>query len=171
MPALLHKDHSVVDSLAIAEYLEQTYPHTSLTKQGVFSYQEVLEKTVGFYPALSAYIKNKDAAKDEDLLAAVNVQLDNIDEILRSAPGQYLCGMDMTLADLYLLPQLFHAMVTMNHFKGQDWYHIEGDPVRPALESYFSRMLDLEEFNNKRAYYNQDTVVYGWKVARGDLSA
>jgi len=29
-------------------------------------------------------------------------------------------------------------------------------------------MFDLEEFNDKRAYYNVDQVIYGWKVARGE---
>jgi glutathione S-transferase len=96
-------------------------------------------------------------------------QLDIIDEILRSTPGQYLCGLEMTLADLYLLPQLFHAMVTLDHFKGIEFYHIQGDPTRPALESYVSRMFDIEEFKSKKAYYNVDQVIYGWKTARGEI--
>jgi glutathione S-transferase len=169
MPALVHKDFSLTDSLAIAEYIEKTFPHSSLTRQGAYSYQEVLEKTSGFFPALSAVIKNKDESKDVDLLAAVEAQLDLLDEILRSTPGQYICGIELTLADLYLIPQLFHAVVTLDHFKDVEFYHMEGDPTRPALESYVSRMLDLEEFNNKKVYYNVDQIVYGWKVARGDI--
>jgi len=168
MPALVHKDVSITDSLAIAEYIERTFPHNSLTRQGVYSYQEVLEKTAGFFPSLSAFIKNKDTSKDASLQADVEAQLDNLDEIIRSTPGQYICGIEMTLADLYLLPQLFHAIVTLEHFKGLEFYHIEGEPTRPALENYVGRLLDMEEFNNKRAYYNVDQVIYGWKVARGD---
>ena len=128
-----------------------------------------MEKTAGFFPALSGLIKNKDESKDEALIAAIETQFDIIDEILRSTPGQYLCGLELTLADLYLLPQLFHAMVTLDHFKGVEFYHIEGDPTRPALESYLARMLDMEEFNNKKVYYNVDQVIYGWKVARGEV--
>lgn len=168
MPALVHKDVKMVDSMAIAEYLEKTFPHNSLTRMGAFSYQEVLEKTSGFFPALSALIKNKDASKDAALIEAVDAQLNIIDEVLRSTPGQYLCGIEMTLADLYLLPQLFHAVVAMDHFKNVEFYHMEGDPTRPALEGFVARMMDMEEFNNKRAYYNVDQVVYGWKVARGE---
>lgn len=168
LPALMHKGSSLVDSLAIAEFIEKTYPQNSLTRQGAYSYQEALEKTAGFFPALSTFVKNKDDSKDGTLQAAVETQLDLIDEILRSTPGQYLCGLELTLADLYLLPQLFHAMVALEHFKGVEFYHIEGDPTRPALESYLARMLDLEEFNNKKVYYNVDQVIYGWKVARGE---
>jgi glutathione S-transferase len=109
MPAIVHKGVTMTDSMDIAEYLEKSYPHCSLTRHGVYSYQEVLEKTSGFFPALSAFVKNKDATKDAELGDAVEAQLDIIDGILRSTPGYYLCGVELTLADLYLAPQLFHV--------------------------------------------------------------
>jgi glutathione S-transferase len=168
MPALMHKDSTMTDSLAIAEYIEKTFPQNSLTRMGAYSYQEVLEKTAGFFPALSALIKNTDDSKDASLLQAVEGQLDVMDEIIRSSPGRYICGIELTLADLYLVPQLFHAMVTMEHFKGVEFYHMEGEPTRPALENYVARMFDTEEFNNKKAYYNVDQVIAGWKAVRGD---
>ena len=60
-------------------------------------------------------------------------------------------------------------MVAMEKFKGVEMYKIgSGSPQRPALENYLARMLDLEEFNNKKAYYNVDQVIYGWKQARGE---
>jgi len=168
MPAIVHKGVSMTDSLAIAEYIEKTFPHSSLTRQGAYSYQEVLEKTQGFFPAMSAFIKNKDSGKDASLKAEVDKQLDMMDEILRSTPGQYICGIEMTLADLYLTPQLFHGVVAMEHFKDYTFFHIDGEPTRPALENYLSRMLELPEFNSKKAYYGADQVVNGWKVARGE---
>lgn len=168
LPVLVHKGSSMSDSLAIAEYLEKTFPHSSLTRQGAYSYQEVLEKTSNFFPALKACILNKDSSKDEALLKAVEEQLDMLDELLRSTPGRYLCGIEQTLADLYLGPQLFHAVVTLDHFKGYDFYHLDSDPTRPALENYIERTLSSEEFNDKKAYYSVDQVIYGWKVARGD---
>lgn len=166
MPALVHKGKSMTDSLAIAQYLEEQFPTPKLNRAGIFSYEEVLEKTAGFFPALSAYIKNKDEAKDDEFLTAVNSQLDNLDEIIRSSPGKYICGIEMTLADLYLAPQMYHAMITMDIFKGQTVYNMEAETVRPALENWFGRMLSMPEFNDKRAYYNVDQVVYGWKKAR-----
>ena len=168
LPTLVHKGQVITDSLSIAEFIEKSYPHSSLTRQGAYSYQEVLEKSANFLPALSAFIKNKDDSKDPSLQAAVEAELDTLDEIVRSTPGQYVCGIEMTLADLYLVPQLFHAMIAMEHFKDVEYYHIEGEPTRPALENYVSRMFDMEEFNNKKAYYNVDQVINGWKIARGD---
>lgn len=168
MPTLVHKGEVMSDSLAIAEFLEKTYPHNTLTRQGAFSYQEVLEKTAGFFPAMSAWIKNKDDSTDAGLRAAFETQLDIMDEIVRSTPGQYICGIETTLADLYLAPQLFHGVVALEHFKDYQFYHIDGLPTRPALENWVGRLLDMEEFNHKKAYYGVDSVVNGWKIARGD---
>ena len=168
LPTLVHKGEVITDAMAIAEFIEKSYPHTSLTRQGAYSYQEVLEKSSGFFPALSAFIINKDESKDAALQATVEGQLDTLDEIIRSTPGQYVCGIELTLADLQLVPLLFHAMIAMEHFKNVEYYHIEGEPTRPALENYVSRMFDMEEFNNKKAYYNIDQVINGWKIARGD---
>merc|ERR1719230_2422962 len=56
---------------------------------------------------------------------------------------------------------------TLEHFKDTEFYHIGTEPTRPALENYLGRMLDIEEFNNKKAYYNVDEVVFGWRKARG----
>jgi len=169
LPLLVHKDTVITESLKIAEHIEKAYPYSSLTRQGAYSYQEVLEKTNNLFPALKALILNKDAAKDADLLAALNAELDIIDGIVRSTPGQYIAGIELTLADLYLLPLLFHAFVAVDHFKGIEIYHIDGEPVRPAFENYFGRLLDLEEFNNKKAYVNADSIINGWKIARGDI--
>ena len=170
MPCIVHNGVSMTDSLAIAEYIEKNFPHSSLTRQGVYSYQEVLEKTASFFPTLSALIKNKDPSKDAELLNEINAQLDILDEIVRTTPGKYICGVEITLADLYLAPQLFHAMVAIEHFKGVEIFRIDdSEPTRPALDNYVARLFDLEEFNDKKAYYNVDQVIYGWKVARGDV--
>lgn len=168
LPCLVHNDKTIVESLAIAEYIEKSFPYNSLTRQGAYSYQEVLEKVSGLFPAVSACIKNTDPSKDAELIATVKSQLDILDELLRSTPGQYLCGIELTLADLYLLPQLFHAYVALDHFKDIEIFHVDGDPTRPAFENYFSRMLDMEEFNSNRVYVNVDAVIHGWKVARGE---
>jgi glutathione S-transferase len=171
LPCLVHNDKTVVESLDIAEYIEKAFPYNSLTRQGAYSYQEVLEKTSGLFPAVTACIKNKDASKDAALAAAVESELDILDEIIRSTPGQFVCGIELTLADLYLLPQLFHAYVALDHFKNFEILHIDNsEPKRPAFENYFTRLLDMEEFNDKRAYVNADKVIFGWKVARGDIT-
>lgn len=110
LPALHDRDGTtLVGSLAIAEYLEEKHPHISLSREGTYTYQEVLEKTKGFFPALTAFILNKDPEQEETLREEMYAQLDLLDRLLRSTPGRYTGGIEMTLADLYLAPQLFHV--------------------------------------------------------------
>ena len=168
MPLLVHKGVTIENTLNIAEYIERAFPHSSLTKQGAFSYQEILERTEGFYPALSAYIKNKDEMNDDKLQEKLEDQLDILEEILQSTPGQYICGTFLTLADLYLLPQLYHTTVTLEHFKGIQFFDIEGNS-RLALQNYLSQLMDMEEFKDPRVYYNADEIIYGWKKERGEV--
>lgn len=114
MPALkIRANETVVGTMAIAEYLEEQYTDVCLSREGTYTYQEVLERTKGFFPALTAFILNKDPAVEEDLRSEVHAQLDLLDRLLRSAPGRFLCGIDMTLADLYLAPQLFHVSIAI----------------------------------------------------------
>lgn len=166
LPVIVHNGQSISDSLTIAEYIEKAYPHSSLTRQGAYSYQEVLEKTSTFFPTLKALILNKDPTKDAELTSSIEAQFDLLDEIIRSTPGRFICGIEQTLADLYLGPQLFHALVALEHFKNIEFYQTNTEATRPALENYIDRFLSSEEFNDKRAYYSVDQVIYGWKIAR-----
>lgn len=168
LPAIVHNKRVVTGPIRIAEYIEKTFPQISLTRQGAYSYQEILEKTHKFFPALTALVKNKDEAKDALLQEKFEKQLDMLDEILRTTPGQYLGGLELTLADLYLLPQLFHATVALDHFKDFEVLHMEGNFRRPALESYISRMLDMSEFNKRGVYVSVDKIIHGWKQVRAE---
>ena len=68
---------------------------------------------------------------------------------------------------------LFHTLLHFAHITihynttGYTFYHIDGMPTRPALENWMQRLFDMEEFNDKKAYYNVDQVINGWKNARG----
>lgn len=168
LPVIVHNKKVVAGPIRIAEYIEKTFPQISLTRQGAYSYQEILEKTHKFFPALTAFLKNKDEAKDALLQEKFEKQLDMLDEILRTTPGQYLGGLELTLADLYLLPQLFHATVALDHFKDFEVLHMEGNFRRPALESYISRMLDMSEFNKRGVYVSVDKIIHGWKQVRAE---
>lgn len=170
LPVILHEGSAMTGPLAIAEYIDQKYPQNSLTRQGICSYQEALEKTKNFFPAVKSFILNKDVLLDASFRNEVVKELNNIESLLISTPGRFLCGVEMTLADLYLLPQLFHAMVALEHFKKFEAVVVDGDSCRPVLDSYVDKMLDLKEFNHKKAYCGVDKVVFGWKVARGEAT-
>ena len=110
MPAMSYRDEIFLSGpLVIAEYLDKKYPLIPLTKQGAYNYTEVLDWTKDFFPSLTACIKNKDPETEPALREEVHRQLDIIDNILRTSPGRYLCGIEQTLADFDLTPRLFHV--------------------------------------------------------------
>jgi glutathione S-transferase len=170
MPVILNKinDESVSDPIAIAKYIEDLYPHASLIKNGTITYHDVLEKTSNFYPTLTKFLLNTKEENDPVLWKEMEAQLELIDEILRSTPGKYICGIDCNLADLYLTPLLWNAMVSIDVFKKIEILNMGTDPIRPALERYMTDMFYMKEFNDKRAYCHIDKIVYGWKVLRGE---
>lgn len=170
LPILIHRDLILSDPFLMAEHLEKSFPFNSLTRQGVYSYQDVIEKLINFFPTLTMYVTNNDATKEIELQNNFELQLNLIEDILRSTPGKYLCGIELTLADLFIFPQIFHAIATMLHFKRTSIYTLGVEPSRPALEKYITCMIEMEEFNDKRAYYNIDRVVNCWKIRRGDIS-
>ncbi len=170
LPLIIHEGTAMTGPMKIAEFIDQRYPQNSLTRHGVCSYQEVLEKTKNFFPSVESYILNKDILLDAMYHDAVVKELDIIEDQLVTTPGRYLCGVEMTLADLYLLPQLFHAMIALEKFKKFEAIVVDSDSPRPVLDSYVEKMLDLKEFNNKKAYCGVDKVIFGWKVARGEAS-
>jgi glutathione S-transferase len=173
LPCLTDKRNNMIiaDSpLQMAEYIEKQFPLLSLGRKDTFlSYKEVFEKTKDFVPILTAYLINLDKKKDPLLYTEVEKQLNYFDELLRSTPGRYFCGIDLTFIDLYLVPIFFSAMVALDHFKRVEILMLSPniDPVRPALEKWMNHMFNMKEFNNKKGYVIADEIIYSWKVKMG----
>lgn len=152
------------------DYLETTFPNSTLMIPGVYSFQDVLSKTENFYPALKRYICNSDFDLEPELELEFNRELDRVDELCRSAPGHYVCGLDLTMADLYLLPLLHSTRIALEHFKGTSILNYQNTLRRPALERYLHRMFLDSDFNSPEVFIPTTTVVWGWKRTRGDIA-
>ena len=196
LPLLQHNKSTITGAWDIAEYLEDHFPAKSLTKNGFLNYRDVVNKLSNLYATVETCIlnhqpvsfvdksddsvvlhsMNQDAttttttttttASNTDLISAVNIELDAIDSILQSTPGQYLCGPDMTLADLFMIPRLFNACVGLDHFLKLDILRVKSAATakRPALEAYLSYMFNKQMFNEKRVYIHADAIIAGWKT-------
>lgn len=170
LPVLIHANNTISDPMEIAEYLEETFPEVCLTRPGIFMYDDILETIQDFFPTLTTYITNKDPNLETEYAKLFQEQLDLLEDILRSSPGKYLCGIELTLADLYILPQLFHAIATNIHFKKLEIYTCAINPERPALEKYIKHMLKLKEFKAHNVFTSIDKIVHTWKIRKGWLS-
>ena len=99
-----------------------------------------------------------DDAADVELKKGLTLALCNLDAYL-SKSGKYLAGSELSIADCFLLPKLYHMREVAGHFKGY-----EVPEQFEALEQYMYAGSDL-------MYAVAPTpamVRWGWSVARGE---
>jgi glutathione S-transferase len=179
LPALLDspRDITISNPIKITEYLENHYPARSLTRLSFYSYQEALDRVQNALPALSRYIQNKKPENDLFLLHDFMNELMKIDELLKSKPGTYLCGENVSLADWYLFPILYHAWITVYHFKGFEIFHTSvsesssGDVTLAGLDQWLEVMWNSKEFNNPSVFIPSEEILIYWRLQRGDITS
>jgi glutathione S-transferase len=181
LPCLRNQNTILTEPLQIAEHVERCYPHKSLAKMGTFSYQEVLDRTSTFFPTVRACvaafedqnIKTRDdiSPHNKEILNVILQELEKVDALVRSTPGRYLGGVDMTLADLRMTPYLFRTVVAVEHFFKHPILHIKSasGPTLPALEDYMMHMFSKEIFKDSRVYCDVDKIVHGWKAVKASI--
>ncbi|WP_445504962.1 maleylacetoacetate isomerase [Microvirga sp. G4-2] len=119
IPSLDIGGTTLIQSPAILEYLDEVYPEPPLLPVGAVNRAKVraIASVVGcdIHPLNNLgplrYLKNilghDQAAIDEWYAHWVREGFDAIEAMIE--PGPYACGSRVTLADLYLVPQVFNA--------------------------------------------------------------
>jgi maleylacetoacetate isomerase len=119
VPSLDIGETTLVQSPAILEYLDEAYPEPPLLPMGAVNRAKVraIASLIAcdIHPLNNsgtlAYIKNRlghdQAAADEWYAHWVREGFDAIEAML--GPGPYAFGSKITLADVYLVPQVFNA--------------------------------------------------------------
>ncbi|KFG69999.1 maleylacetoacetate isomerase [Microvirga sp. BSC39] len=119
VPSLDVGGTTLIQSPAILEYLDEAYPEPPLLPMGALNRAKV--RTIASLIACDihplnnsgtlAYLKNRlghdQAAADEWYAHWVREGFDAIEALL--GPGPYAFGAKITLADVYLVPQVFNA--------------------------------------------------------------
>jgi glutathione S-transferase len=178
LPALWDstRDVTISNPIRIAEYLDKFYPANSLTRLSFYSYQEALDRIQNILPALTRYIQNKDTLNEIFLLHEFINEFKIVDELLKSKPGVYLCGEEVSLADWYLFPVLYHAWIAVEHFKGFEIFDTSvsgtssGSINLSGLEQWLEVMWNSKEFNDPSVFIPSDEILTYWKMQRGDIT-
>ena len=156
MPALRVDGEVVQESRSIADWVEARVPSPSLAPPELAAAEEAAS---ALFPAFAKYVKNvDDDAADVELKKGLTLALCNLDAYL-SKSGKYLAGSELSIADCFLLPKLYHMREVAGHFKGY-----EVPEQFEALEQYMYAGSDL-------MYAVAPTpamVRWGWSVARGE---
>jgi glutathione S-transferase len=156
VPILRHDDFTVYETSAIAAYLDDAFPASALTPQGMRERarmnQWISAVNSYFYPYMIYHVTHErlvfpqlGIASDEKVVAhalpKIELALRVIDQEL--AHGTYLLGADLTLADFYLLPSTYAFSLTE---EGKAMY-----PEFPAFCRWRERMERLPAVEKFRA--------------------
>lgn len=119
VPALAHDGHTIAQSLAIIEYLDETHPQPPLLPKDPLARARVraLAELIAcdIHPLNNTsplrYLKNtmaqQQSAIDEWYRHWVVTGFEALEELM--TPGPFACGSEITMADLCLVPQVANA--------------------------------------------------------------
>lgn len=150
VPTLLIHGHTLTQSTAILEYIEETYPERPLLPRtnpylrsivrelcNVISNDiqplgnlRVLNRVGSFFPPEERFAK-----KEEWLRHFITLGFEGLEALLRKSAGRYCVGDQVTMADVFLVPQVFNA----THFG------IDMRPY-PTIVRVNTALQDLPEF-------------------------
>ncbi len=108
----------IAQSMAILEYLEERWPEPPLlpgdrvARAQVRQAAEIINSGIQPYQNTSVQKRVKDVLHGDEKAWArhfIEVGLHALEPLLRSTSGRYAVGNQVTLADCYLVPQLYHA--------------------------------------------------------------
>lgn len=121
VPALLDGEQLLTQSLAICEYLEETYPQPALLPNDTIGRARVralaLSIACDIHPLnnlrvlrrLEAQFAADQAGKDAWYQHWIQSGFEAFEQQIQSTHGQYCFGDTVTLADLALVPQVYNA--------------------------------------------------------------
>lgn len=160
VPALQDGQNIISQSPAIAEYLEETYPHPALLPTEPLPRARVREAmhVVGcdIHPLQNLrvlrYLASEFGQQDEGIArwgrTWVGAGFDTLEKLAgdRSTDGKYSLGQSLTLADVWLIPQMFNARR----------FELDLEPF-PTLRSIEAHCLTLEPFKAAHPNCQPDT--------------
>ncbi|KAJ3320066.1 hypothetical protein HDV06_005716 [Boothiomyces sp. JEL0866] len=151
VPSLVFPNgETIIQSSAILEILEEIYPQKPLLPSDPFERATVRSICSLIGADIQPLQKNPQVgpyfAKKEGLgLYFINLGFEALEIMLQKSSGVYSAGNELTLADVFVAPQVYNAIrygMDMSKF--------------PVLHSVYTRLMELEAFKNTRPLKQPD---------------
>jgi maleylacetoacetate isomerase len=142
VPTLKVGDRCLSESMAIIEWLEETYPYEPILPQDPWDRAQVRELALmvvaGIQPVQNLKV-GRFYSEDQKQREAWNKHFIEegflaLEKKLAAYPGPFACGTQLTLADIALVPQVYNALrvgVEMRRF--------------PRIEAIYSHCIKTDE--------------------------
>lgn len=112
-------EHQLTQSLAILSYLDQRFPTPQLLPEDLWLRSKVLEAVeivnAGIQPLQNVSVQallQKHAGSDVNRSfrdTTIVAGLKRVEELANAQPGPYFAGVELSMADLFIVPQLYNA--------------------------------------------------------------
>ncbi len=118
VPCLENEGKVLSESTAIIEWLEETFPQSPILPRDPWQRAETREIAsmiaTGIQPLqnlkVQKHVSSEPKAREEWSRFFIQSGLDVVEAKLKDRPGLYCMGDDVSLADLYLVPQIYNAL-------------------------------------------------------------
>ena len=154
VPVLVHNGNKLSQSPAILEYLDEVYPNYTLLPNGdpvksckirniallVAADIQPLQN-----PPVFEYLEGN--GKNFATWAVTN-GLEAVEKELLETSGRYTCGNEITLADIYLAPQVWNAVTRFN-------IDIQNYPL---ISKIYRELITHDSFSKTHPNYQPDVI-------------
>ncbi|CAH8390948.1 unnamed protein product [Eruca vesicaria subsp. sativa] len=148
VPVLKIDDKWVPDSDIIVTILDDKYPNPSLKTPPQFA-------SVGsnIFSTFVSFLKSKDS--NDGTEQALLVELEALEDHLKSHDGPFIAGERVTEVDLSLAPKLHYLKVALGHFKS---WSVPGSLSH--VNGYMKALFSLDSFEKTKT--EEKYVISGW---------
>lgn len=154
-PVWVDGDQTVADSAAIVKLAGQMGTGPQLILESHPHWDEASELVSSVFPAFVGFLKNKEDDSEEEKRNKLADVLRSLDSFLKSVPGPFLLGRDVSGLDCDLAPKIKHISVATPHYK-QFYIPEECD----AVKDYIAHFQTLNEW--KPTACRDDVIISGW---------
>lgn len=154
-PVFLDGARAIADSDEIVDYADTIGGGPILTREDDQNWDDAFDAVAPMFGSLVRLLKNKDDTKTQSLKATLAGSLRSLNSFLKSVPGAFLLGDDVSALDCNLAPKLKHIAVAAKHYCEFDIPH-DCD----AVTDYLHMFEQLEEW--KESTCRDDIIVWGW---------
>lgn len=158
VPTLVHQGRVLSQSFAIIEYLDELYPTPPLFPASIFDRAKVRQIcehiNCGIHPIanlkvqqyLTREFKLSEEQKNKWLFHWIDQGMAALEALLKDTAGEYAFGDAITVADIFVVPQVFSAKrfgVYSENF--------------PTIHRVYSNAIKLEPFTKAHPHLQPDT--------------
>ena len=154
VPVLVHNGNKLSQSLALLEYLDEVYPNYTLLPNGdpVKSCKIrniALLVAADIHPLQNPPVFEYLEGNGKNFATwAVTNGLEAVEKELLETSGRYTCGNEITLADIYLVPQVWNAVTRFN-------IDIQNYPL---ISKVYRELITLDSFSKTHPKYQPDVI-------------